>query len=357
MAATLYALLIGINKYPNVPHLQGCVADVLEMAQYLQSNFSGMNPQIKVLTDIEATRQQIINQFRKHLGQAQAGDTVYFHFSGHGSRENAPEEFWPFYPEKKNETLVCFDSRLEGGMDLADKELAVLLHELSQNECRILVCLDCCHSGSGTRNTLKLANKRQTEKEGNTRKIGDYLEGYYEKMLKDTESITIPLAPHLVFSACRSTEVAWETSEQRGLFSNELLRVLKSDTIGLSYAEIFERTRAAVRMSGAQEPQFSFYGDVNPYEVFLNKNQLHVPKLFSLFYEQGHWKCQSGALQGMPTETKEVMRFAIFPEGLHEPQGKDQLTELKVMQVKKDGTLFYTPQDSPLDVSKTYAGL
>lgn len=49
-----------------------------------------------------------------------------FYYSDHGLQENAPPEFWNFEPDRLNETLVCYDSQLPGGWDLADKELAQL---------------------------------------------------------------------------------------------------------------------------------------------------------------------------------------------------------------------------------------
>jgi hypothetical protein len=152
MAQKIYGLIVGINKYPTINQLSGAVADAQAMHRFLTEKYRDLSPEIILLTDEQATRINIINAFRTHLAKAGAGDTVFFHFSGHGSREQSPEEFRIFFPEGKNETLVCYDSRYENGFDLADKELAVLLHELNKKSPHIVVSLDCCHSGSGTPN-------------------------------------------------------------------------------------------------------------------------------------------------------------------------------------------------------------
>src|SRR5712671_3287345 len=122
-----YALLVGIDNYPNPAHrLFGCVNDVTSMEEYLRQRFvPGQDPtRIKVLKDDQAKRQDVIDAFQRHLGQAQAGDTALFHYAGHGSQEQAPVEFWDIEPDHKNETMVCWDSRTQGGWDLADKEIA-----------------------------------------------------------------------------------------------------------------------------------------------------------------------------------------------------------------------------------------
>src|SRR5207253_1764991 len=103
------------------------------------------------LIDQQATRQAVIDGFRAHLGRARAGDVVLFYYSGHGSQEGAPPEFWRFEPDRLDETLVCWDSRMPGRFDLADKELAQLIAEVAEPGPHVLVVLDCCHSGSGTR--------------------------------------------------------------------------------------------------------------------------------------------------------------------------------------------------------------
>jgi len=148
----IYALLVGINDYPpSVGKLQGCINDVDHFQDWLSDTFDPRKLKLEILKNGDATRGNIIEMFRAHLGQAGREDVVLFHYSGHGARSKSAAAFKRFYPDGKDEGLVCYDSRAPGGFDLADKELAVLLAELARNDPHIAVVLDCCHSGSGTR--------------------------------------------------------------------------------------------------------------------------------------------------------------------------------------------------------------
>jgi uncharacterized caspase-like protein len=86
---------------------------------------------LKILLNEQATRQAVIDGFRDHLSQAGPDDVALFFYAGHGSQENAPEEFWHLEPDRLDETLVCYDSRTDGSWDLTDKELAKLIAEVA----------------------------------------------------------------------------------------------------------------------------------------------------------------------------------------------------------------------------------
>src|SRR5262245_53167101 len=156
MAGKLYALLVGIDRYEGpVQALQGCVNDIHRLKEYLRPEPAAPptaddRVQLRVLLNEQATRQAVIDGFRQHLAQAGPGDVAFFAFSGHGSQEAAPPEFWEVEPDRKNETTLCFDSR-SSARDLADKELNLLLGEVAARGPHVAVLLDCCHSGSGTR--------------------------------------------------------------------------------------------------------------------------------------------------------------------------------------------------------------
>ena len=81
------ALLIGINQYPKIPDLSGCLTDVELQKELLIHRFGFQGSDILTLTEEEASREFIEAAFLDHLGkQAKPGDLVVFHFSGYGSR-------------------------------------------------------------------------------------------------------------------------------------------------------------------------------------------------------------------------------------------------------------------------------
>ncbi|MBW4424807.1 MAG: caspase family protein [Nostoc desertorum CM1-VF14] len=89
------ALLIGINQYPKISALSGCLTDVELQRELLIHRFGFQRSDILTLTEEQASREFIEVAFLDHLGkQAKPGDVVVFHFSGYGSRvklETSPD--------------------------------------------------------------------------------------------------------------------------------------------------------------------------------------------------------------------------------------------------------------------------
>jgi Caspase domain len=79
------ALLVGINKYPDVIALNGCINDVQLQEELLIYRY-GFKPQyLLTLTDEKATQENIINAVNEHLiKQVTTNDLVFIHFSGYG---------------------------------------------------------------------------------------------------------------------------------------------------------------------------------------------------------------------------------------------------------------------------------
>ncbi len=81
------ALLIGINQYPKIPALSGCLTDVELQRELLIHRFAFQGSDILTLTEEEASREFIEAAFLDHLGkQTKPDDLVVFHFSGYGGR-------------------------------------------------------------------------------------------------------------------------------------------------------------------------------------------------------------------------------------------------------------------------------
>ena len=211
MAGRLYALLVGIDAYPPpIPPLSGCVNDVTAFAEVLRDRVGADALDLVVLADDEATRSAVTTHLSDHLGRATAQDVAVFYFSGHGSQQATPEELWPIEPDRRNETLVCVDSRSPDSWDLADKELAGLLHGISASGCHTLVVLDCCHSGDGTRNADEVV--RLAPPDARSRPAATFV-------ALDDPTIAVrgagrwtPAGHHVLLAACRSSEKAKEVT-------------------------------------------------------------------------------------------------------------------------------------------------
>jgi Caspase domain len=81
------ALLVGINSYGQNQSLSGCLTDVELQRELLIHRFGFSDRDILILTEQQATRENIETAFSEHLNQqAKADDIVVFHYSGYGNR-------------------------------------------------------------------------------------------------------------------------------------------------------------------------------------------------------------------------------------------------------------------------------
>ncbi|MGB3640146.1 MAG: caspase family protein [Rivularia sp. (in: cyanobacteria)] len=159
------ALLVGINEYSNgINPLDGCVNDVLLQKQLLIHRFGFTEKDIVTLTDSQATRQGILTAFEEHLiKQAKPGDTVVFHFSGHGGQVEDPDKD---SPDGLNSTLIPIDFRnnSSGGevQDIMGHTLFLLMYALKTDN--VTVVLDSCHSGGAKRGNFVVRSRNSSEK-------------------------------------------------------------------------------------------------------------------------------------------------------------------------------------------------
>lgn len=139
------ALLVGINDYKGVNDLRGCVNDVLDMHFSLRSLFNFQTPEVRVLTDSRATKENIIHRLKWLVDKAKSGDFLVFHFSGHGSqiRDRDGDEL-----EDQLDELICpYDMDWDGTF-ITDDELNDFFKNVPE-DALLEVFLDCCHSGTG----------------------------------------------------------------------------------------------------------------------------------------------------------------------------------------------------------------
>ena len=326
----IYALLVGIDKYVNVPPLKGCVNDVIAIQEYLQARVvtNGYELHLRTRLNQNATRQAIIDGFRQHLCQANSEDVAFFYYSGHGSQEQAPQEFFKIEPDGLNETLVCYDSRSEGGWDLADKELAKLIAEVADKNPHITIILDSCHSGSGSRDDQNGDTAvRQVPMDLRKRPVDSFIFTLTEaEQLVNTRSQNknptgwnLARGKHILLAACRDIERAKEYNfegQRRGVFSYFLLDTLTKANGNLSYRDLFKRTNSLVRSkTREQSPQMeaTVVGDLE--QAFLGGAIVPRTPYFTVSYHQEYnWIIDGGAVHGIPQPSgDETTLLALFP--------------------------------------------
>lgn len=140
------AVLVGCNYPGTNAALKGCINDVIGMKAILEE-FYGFSPNdIVVLIDTDKNYEQptgknIKAHLKQLVEQAQDGDVLFFHFSGHGTQipsQDGDEA------DGKDEAICPTDMNV-----IADDDLRLILKPLeAKPNAKFTFIADCCHSGT-----------------------------------------------------------------------------------------------------------------------------------------------------------------------------------------------------------------
>jgi len=145
---TARALLVGIHYVGEKNELSGCHGDVRNMHQYLTEVAGVDEDEIMVLMDDDEcplpSKMNIINAWKELVEDSEAGDSVFFHFSGHGGRirDEGPSEESDGYDE-----TICPVDYAEAGQ-IRDDDIYKILCEPMAKGVAVTVLMDSCHSGT-----------------------------------------------------------------------------------------------------------------------------------------------------------------------------------------------------------------
>lgn len=376
----VFALMVGIDKYQNpVPALEGCVNDMHAFAGFVETRTrrKGIPLHMNILENQDATRMKIVEQFERHLRQAGKDDMIVFYYSGHGSQEPAHSLFWPLEEDRKNETLVCYDSRMPDGMDLADKELATLIDLVTKKGAQMAVVMDCCNSGSATRSAMVESTPTGTKVRQSPTFEGDRTLDSYILPRDLTSSrgafsfggsgsvanqLIVPTPRHVAMSATQPFELAKETwlgGSPRGVFTYSLMEVLGNAVGQLSYSDVVRQVRTMVKQrTTEQSPQLyaETSSDLN-LEFLGGVTAQKMNYYFLSHHDTLGWQIDAGATQGLPSQTQSDTKLAVFDptatdDDLLNPakaKGKASIREVKPSSstVRLEGSLV-------LDKSKSF---
>ena len=263
-ANTKRALLIGIGQYEDQTKWSdlGSRNDVEWLSTTLETQ--GFLPQnISTLTDAAATREGILVAIKTHLIQkVQPNDIVVFHFSGHGQQvadDNGDEA------DGYDEALVPYDSpkhyeagKNEGEQLLRDEELGHLLNEIRRKigtGGHLLVLIDACHSGTGTRfsqrargTAIKMASPEYETAQLNKTKD--------EALLPEVRTTSNQLAPMVAFFSAAPKEQSFEVRQngkQFGLLSYSFCKTIANLNQTILYTDLLNQIQAEAIKNGLQQ--------------------------------------------------------------------------------------------------------
>ncbi|MCC5646036.1 caspase family protein [Nostoc sp. CHAB 5824] len=230
------ALLIGINQYPEIPALSGCLTDVELQRELLIHRFGFQGSDILTLTEEQASREFIEAAFLDHLGkQAKPDDVVVFHFSGYGSRvklETSPDTMQnALVPANVNQNSQ--DEKIVNY--ILEETLLLLLRSLPTE--RVTAVLDTSYYAPSTVLGLKIRALQESVAKVATEEL-DFL-----KQLKTQKSLNTPIVLAATSEPTQTAREGLFSGFSAGLFTYALTQYLWEFTpattiqIALSHVE------------------------------------------------------------------------------------------------------------------------
>lgn len=276
------ALLVGINDYWGINDLRGCINDVTNVRNVLKTFFGFTNNDIRVLVDKRATRENILSRLQKMIAESEPGDTLVFHFSGHGSqiRDREKDELNDHMDE-----LICpYDMNWDDGF-ITDDMLGELLSKLPK-QVHMEVILDCCHSGTGTRDVelgrpvemgpmYPSINRYLTPPmDIEARHEGDEDELKPPKTFKDDDRIVMN---HILWSGCRDYQTASDAyihGSYNGAFSYYFCKYIRENQGQITRGDLLHRIKHSLKHN-----QYSQTPQLECHNMWKNELILSTPEL------------------------------------------------------------------------------
>lgn len=279
-----WALLVGINAYPEKSEwqpLDSCVQDVVSLGKCLEAALAGKSsitvlahgdeapsdepsPNLHAYTaDVpisSPTHDNILTHLDRITTLARRGDSVYIHFSGHGTARPACEH-------KHSNTSsgdlawVVLHEPSHGLRYLHGRVLAKRIRTMVQQGLHVTLALDCCSSGSVLRlddedDDARYADWDDSIDEAFPSDEDD--DGVHDVVLVEdayrdgsmTPSWIVNPSGYTVVTACMPHEIAKRTADLlHGRLSYFLLAAFKDPSIGplANFSDIYSYVRARFR--------------------------------------------------------------------------------------------------------------
>ncbi|KAF0705889.1 hypothetical protein AaE_014336, partial [Aphanomyces astaci] len=146
--STKKALFIGINYAGTQSELRGCIKDVENLQRFVKDRCGFPENNLRQLTDDlqgenRPTRANILAGMRWLVENARPGDSLFLHYSGHGSQQKDEDGD---EADGKDETICPVDYDTAGM--ITDDEMHSILCASLPAGVKLTAIFDCCHSGS-----------------------------------------------------------------------------------------------------------------------------------------------------------------------------------------------------------------
>lgn len=334
-ASTRRALLIGIEDYPALTKLHGCINDIRLMAQILKENFGFPAENVVMLENDKATRDDILAAFGALTAATNKDDVVVIHYAGHGSQMTDLEGD---EPTGLDSTIMPYDSEGWQGKnrDITDDEIGLKLAALAEKTSCITLIFDSCHSGTITRDATGIGGRsmppdlRPAAELGRSPVPGV---GPANSAAAGPSGWMPVTEKYVVISGCRDEETSFEYNPPEGdgavthgALTYFLVQQLQQATAQTTYTDIFERAAALVNTAhSAQHPQME--GKAN--RILFGLKEIIPKKFVRITKRDGDQVTLSaGVAQGVTTGSV----YAVHSQGTKDPEGQTALGEIEVTE-------------------------
>jgi metacaspase-1 len=321
-----YALLIAIGDYPeegkwtkiSSVNDTSLILDALRRQKFDEENIS-------MIIDELATKTGILDAFEDLSSRVDTNDIVFIHFSGHGQQieDDNADEF-----DGYDEALIPYDAFLfyeegvyEGENHFRDDELGKILSDLQYKlgeKGNILVVLDACHSGTGTRGLTKARGSGAKFKSKNFSGKGSGKKSqneFFESKRAGTQGSPASL---VILSGASADQLNYEYRDRQGnsygSLSYAFYRAIFSAGKGSTYRGLFESIKLTMsKIAPYQFPQAE--GDIDQ-EIFGGKSVIQKPYfLVDELINMKLARISAGTLSDLTNGTK----VGIYNESILDP--------------------------------------
>jgi len=251
------SLLIGINYLEDPRNrLAGCINDIINIEKNLRTTHPECT-EYRRLSDDQSdptkkpTRKNILDGIQWLTTGLQAGESIFFHYSGHGG----------LTVDKSGDETTGFDSCIypirNGTVEvITDDELRALLVHVMPVNTKCFAVLDCCHSGSAL--DLRYVYNAPT--------YGTLTISQNEKYPKTNGSV-------VMLSGCKDSQTAADTVDAKnvpsGALTNALLHVWNTYGMEIKFKYLLWDIRKVLQTGGYDQiPQLSCSTNINISDSF-----------------------------------------------------------------------------------------
>jgi len=279
VAPTHWALIIGVSDYIHFGDeaggdLPGAERDARVFLDVLVERWDFPQGNIRLLLNQDATQAAITEAMTSWLPEnARPGDQITIFFAGHGSQmwdESGDED------DGLDETIAPADVRPETTeFDISDDLMGEWLAALPSDN--VVVALDNCNSGTGTRAVTPFARSRELGRDINGLEKPDVVSRRALPGMEDETGFDASDGRVLEISAAQPYQSAVDAyfpaedggeAFYGGAFTTFLVRELWRSPADVSYEEVFTRVRDALKRNRfEQDPYLS--EDVSLKDAFL----------------------------------------------------------------------------------------